>query len=80
MMRRTLGSTAREIMTPLAVTIHEGASLALASAVMATEGTRRLPVVTDPIRGKVVGMLDALDILAWLARRAGHLRVGQPFS
>ncbi len=69
-------ATAEEIMTPLAVTVSETASVAEASALMALEGVHRLPVVNDAMSGKVVGVISALDVLGWLARRCGYLRQG----
>ena len=65
-----------EIMTPLAVTISENASIAEASALMALEGVHRLPVVNNASAGKVVGVVSALDVLRWYARRCGYLREG----
>jgi CBS domain-containing protein len=65
-----------QIMTPLAVTITETASVAEASALMALEGVHRLPVVNNAQSGKVVGVISALDVLRWYARRCGYLREG----
>src|SRR3954470_18722757 len=67
-------TTVGEIMTPLAVTVSETASLAEASALMALEGVHRLPVVNNASSGKVVGVISALDVLGWFARRCGYLR------
>jgi CBS domain-containing protein len=69
-------STASQIMTPRALTISEAASIAEASAVMALEGVHRLPVVNNARSGKVVGVISAVDILRWYARRCGYLREG----
>lgn len=68
------GGVVAEIMTPLAVTVSETSSLAEASAMMALEGVHRLPVVNNASSGKVVGVISALDVLGWLARRCGYLR------
>ncbi len=65
-----------QIMTPLAVTVSETASIAEASALMALEGVHRLPVVNNASAGKVVGVISALDVLRWYARRCGYLRDG----
>ncbi len=65
-----------QIMTPLAVTVSETASIAEASAMMALEGVHRLPVVNNAMSGKVVGVVSALDVLGWFARRCGYLRHG----
>ena len=67
-------STVGQIMTPLAVTVSESASIAQASALMALEGVFLLPVVNDAMSGKVVGVISALDVMGWLARRCGYLR------
>lgn len=66
----------KQIMTPMAVTVSETASVAEASALMALEGVHRLPVVNNATSGKVVGVISALDVLRWYARRSGHLREG----
>jgi len=68
--------TASQIMTPLAVTVSETASVAEASAMMALEGVHRLPVVNSASSGKVVGVVSAVDILRWYAGRLGYLREG----
>ena len=69
-------TTASQIMTPRPLTISEAASIAEASAVMALEGVHRLPVVNNAKSGKVVGVISAVDILRWYARRCGYLREG----
>lgn len=63
-------ATVRDVMTPLAFTLPESASIARASALMALEGVHRVPVVAP--NGKVVGILSALDVLRWLALREGY--------
>ena len=78
LLRSQAPATAGEIMTPLAVTVSEGASIAEASALMALEGVHRLPVVNDAMSGKVVGTISALDVLGWFARRCGYLRQAAP--
>ncbi|HTO99378.1 MAG TPA: CBS domain-containing protein [Myxococcales bacterium] len=69
-------SLVSQIMTPMAVTISETATVAQASATMALEGVHRLPVVNTATSGKVVGVISALDILRWYAGRCGYLREG----
>lgn len=61
----------REVMTPLAFTLPESASIARASALMALETVHRVPVVSAT--GRVIGILSTLDVLRWLARREGYL-------
>jgi CBS domain-containing protein len=63
--------TVREVMTPLAFTLPEDASIARASALMALETVHRVPVVSPA--GKVIGILSALDVLRWLARQEGYV-------
>jgi CBS domain-containing protein len=63
-----------QVMTPMAVTVSETSSIAEASAMMALEGVHRLPVVNNALQGKVVGVVSALDVLRWYARRCGYLR------
>lgn len=61
----------QSIMTDLAIAVHEGMSVAQASALMAYEGVHRIPVIDDDRR--VVGILSALDVLHWLGQRSGYL-------
>jgi CBS domain-containing protein len=63
--------TVRDVMTPLAFTLPESASIARASALMALESVHRVPVVSPA--GAVVGILSALDVLRWLARHEGYV-------
>lgn len=60
-----------EAMTPLVLSLEEGASVGQAASLMAFEGIHRLPVVTED--GQVVGLLTALDVLRWFGRRSGYL-------
>lgn len=64
-------TTARDIMTPVVVQMHESASIRQAASLMAYEGIHRLPVTSDD--GKVVGILSSLDVLRWLGRCCGYL-------
>ena len=77
LLRAQAATTAGEVMTPLAVTVSETATIAEASALMALEGVHRLPVVNNAMSGHVVGVVSALDVLGWLARRSGYLRQGK---
>jgi CBS domain-containing protein len=63
--------TARDVMSPVVLALHETASIGQAAALMAFEGVHRLPIVSD--RGQVVGILSALDVLGWFGRRSGYL-------
>jgi CBS domain-containing protein len=60
-----------EIMTPTLYTFSPSTSIADATAAMAFEGIHHLPVVEEE-SGKLVGMLSALDVLDWMARKAGY--------
>lgn len=68
--QETKDATVQDVMTPLAFTLTEDASIARASALMALEGVHRVPVVAK--NGKVVGILSALDVLRWLAKTEGY--------
>ncbi|MFN7972620.1 MAG: CBS domain-containing protein [Acidobacteriota bacterium] len=57
--------TVRDVMTPIALTISEGTSVAEAAGVMNQEGLHRLPVVDAD--GKIVGILSAMDLLRFAA-------------
>ncbi|WP_437603171.1 CBS domain-containing protein [Sorangium sp. So ce590] len=63
--------TARDVMTPVVVQLHESASIRQAASLMAYEGVHRLPVVSDD--GRVVGILSSLDVLRWFGRSCGYL-------
>ncbi|WP_437615639.1 CBS domain-containing protein [Sorangium sp. So ce834] len=63
--------TARDVMTPVVVQLHESASIRQAASLMAYEGVHRLPIVSDD--GKVVGILSSLDVLRWFGRSCGYL-------
>ncbi|WP_437593547.1 CBS domain-containing protein [Sorangium sp. So ce1000] len=63
--------TARDVMTPVVVQLHESASIRQAASLMAYESVHRLPVVSDD--GKVVGILSSLDVLRWFGRCCGYL-------
>jgi predicted transcriptional regulator len=61
----------RDIMLPDGVLrIEADASIAEAAGLMAREAVHRLIVVADM---RVVGMVSALDVLAWLARTNGMM-------
>ena len=59
-----------EIMTPTLYTFSPATPVADATAAMAFEGIHHLPVVEDS--GQLVGMVSALDVLDWIARRADY--------
>src|SRR5262249_40757083 len=63
--------TAREVMSPTVITLHESSNIGQAASLMAYEGVHHLPVVSD--RGAVVGILSAIDVLRWLGRQSGYI-------
>lgn len=63
-------TTVRDVMMPVVFGITDDTTIAAASALMAGEGVHRLPVLdTD---GAVVGILSTLDVVRWVAERAGY--------
>jgi CBS domain-containing protein len=64
-------ATVEDIMMPVAFTATEHASIAEAAALMAFEGTHRVPIVSKD--GKVVGIVSSLDVLRWIAETEGYL-------
>jgi CBS domain-containing protein len=65
------GAKVRDIMMPMTFTLAESAPVARAAALMAHEGVHRIVVVSPS--GTVVGILSALDVLAWLGQLSGYL-------
>jgi CBS domain-containing protein len=62
---------AGEIMTPLAYTLPDVASLSHAIALMALEGIHAVPIVDAD--GIVVGVVTAVGAMRWMAQRMGYL-------
>lgn len=63
-------ATVGDVMTPLAYTLRETDPLSRAAAVMATENVHQLPVVDG--EGRVVGMIDSLDFVRWIATQSAY--------
>jgi CBS domain-containing protein len=63
-------ATAEELMNPSPVVVHEGATIPQAAAVMASARVHRVLVVSS--EGTVVGILTTLDVVRWVARKAGY--------
>ncbi len=63
--------TVADVMSRVAFTVSERASVAQVAALMAFEGIHRVPVVSDD--GRVAGMVTTLDVLRWLAQQDGYL-------
>lgn len=67
--------TVRDIMMPFAFSMPEDAPVINAISLMAMEGIHRVPVVRPS--GEVAGLLSTLDVLRWLAQKAGGLIGGR---
>ena len=63
-------ATAAATMEPVAFTLSEWVPISLAAALMASAGVNEIPIVAAA--RDAVGVLTARDILAWVARQAGH--------
>jgi|CXWL01.1.fsa_nt_gi CBS domain-containing protein len=64
-------ATVRDVMTVMTFSIGENERLDRAAALLAYEGIQHLPVVSG--NGSVVGILSAIDVLSYLARREGYV-------
>jgi len=71
LLRARSGAKVQDAMRRVALAVSETATLAGAASLMAAHGAERLPVVSDD--GGVVGVLTALDVVAWLAGPGGPL-------
>jgi CBS domain-containing protein len=60
---------AGDVMMPLAIAVHERATIAHAAALMAGEDIHHLAVVDED--GRLVGIVSSMDIVRWLARNDG---------
>jgi len=58
--------TAEELMMPLAITLPETATIAHATAMMASEDIHHVAVVDR--EGRLIGVVSSMDIVRWLAR------------
>jgi CBS domain-containing protein len=68
--RGATDARAGDVMTPLAFVVPEDRPIGAAAALMAAEGVHRLPVIDR--EGAVVGILSALDLVAWVGGLAGY--------
>ncbi|WP_375770573.1 CBS domain-containing protein [Archangium gephyra] len=62
------GAVASELMNPSPVVVREGTTVPQAAAVMAAARVHRVLVVSA--EGTVVGVLSAMDVVRWVARKA----------
>lgn len=60
-----------DVMTHLTLSLSDDTPLERAAAIMAYEGIHRIPVVSSS--DEVVGLITSLDVLRWVARRAGYV-------
>ncbi len=65
------GARVVDVMTPFTLSLSDETPLERAAAVMAYEGIHRVPVVSSS--DEVVGLLTSIDVLRWVARRAGYV-------
>jgi predicted transcriptional regulator len=63
------GARVRDMMRPFTFVLDERLSIARVAAVMAARGVHRLLLVSA--EGEAVGLVHALDVLRWFARRHG---------
>jgi len=63
-------ASAEELMNPSPVFVPEGTTIPQAAAVMASARVHRVLVVSS--EGTVVGILTPLDVVRWVARKAGY--------
>lgn len=68
--------TVRDVMAVMTFSVGENERLDKAAALLAYEGIQHVPVVSST--GTVVGILSALDVLAFLARREGYVIPPRP--
>ena len=64
--------TADELMMPLAIALHERATVAHAAAMMASEDLHHVLVISE--QGELVGVVSAKDISDWVAPAHGMHR------
>ena len=63
-------ATAKDVMTPVTLAMPGHSSIARAAALMSYERVHRIVVVGPS--GTVEGLVSAMDVLRWLARRDGY--------
>jgi CBS domain-containing protein len=63
-----------DVMTHLAFTLPDNASISQAAALMSLEHIHRLPITSDDHR--VIGLVSSLDIMRWQAEVDGYLVPG----
>lgn len=71
LLRSRSGAKVADAMVKVALSVPEGAPIARAAALMAAHRAEQITVVADD--GVVVGVLAAVDVLAWLTGQGGPL-------
>ncbi|HEX9400528.1 MAG TPA: CBS domain-containing protein [Anaeromyxobacter sp.] len=74
LLRAAPGAKVADAMTRVALSVAETAPLSQAAALLVAHGLDRIAVVSGD--GLVVGVLSALDVVAWLTSSAGPLAAG----
>lgn len=71
LVERRAGTTAAEVMMPLAITLNQHATIAHAAAVMGLEDFHHVMVVGAD--HALIGVVSTMDIARWLARNDGFI-------
>lgn len=71
-----LEHTVEQVMTPLAFSLPDDASVAQAAALMAFEDVDHVPVLSS--EGRVVGLVSSLDVARFVGWATGYLRAARP--
>ena len=71
--RSLSGCCARDVMTPVVLTIPASTPVAFAAALMCFERVHRLPVVDDQDPEALVGIVSSLDVMRFVGRSHGFL-------
>jgi CBS domain-containing protein len=64
-------ASAKDLMTAVVFCLPQDATISQAAALMAFEEAHQIPIVDEA--GRAVGLVSALDIMRWIARREGYL-------
>jgi CBS domain-containing protein len=69
--RAPVEGTVATVMSHLAFTLPDSATVSQAAALMTLEHIHRLPITSDD--GRVIGLVSSLDVMRWLAETDGYL-------
>jgi CBS domain-containing protein len=73
LLRARSGAKVQDAMRRVALSVPETATIAAAASLMAANGAQQLAVISED--GAAVGVITALDVVAWLAGAGGPLAV-----